>query len=61
MFQLLGVGLVRIAKMRFGREEEKIRRAPSISPVIPFAFSRLWQFIFRYFFGALHCEYLFLR
>lgn len=28
MFQLLGVGLVRIAKTRFGREEEKIRRAP---------------------------------
>ena len=28
MFQLLGVGLVGGAKTRFGREEEKIRRAP---------------------------------
>ena len=57
MFQLLGIELVRMAKTRFRREEEKIEERRPSPLVISFAFSWLWQFRFRYFFGALHCEH----
>lgn len=57
MFQLLGIELVRMAKTRFRREEEKIEeRRPSPPGHFLCLFLAMAIYI-QVFFGALHCEH----